>query len=99
MNKYSPERTRELYNKVKIDILSILLPSLKSENKIINTNSTFLEEFIQVLQINKPLAQKVVILRDELGGFKEPKDLIKLPEITNIEWKKWKEEGVIITVN
>jgi hypothetical protein len=29
--------------------------------------------------------QKIIALREELGGFKEPQALIQLPEITNLE--------------
>ena len=46
-----------------------------------------------------PLAQKIITLRDSLsGGFKEPKDLLQLPELTNIDWKEWEEEGIIFSV-
>jgi len=39
----------------------------------------------------------MITLRDSLsGGFKEPKDLLQLPEITNLEWEEWKEQGIII---
>jgi len=49
------------------------------------------------LQISEPLARKVSALRDELGGFKEPQDLTaQLPELTNLEWEGWKEEGIVI---
>jgi len=40
-----------------------------------NINIASSEELIKVLQINKPLAQKIIQLRDELEEFKEPKDL------------------------
>jgi len=46
----------------------------------------------------KPLAQKVIILRDELGEFKEPKDLFILHELTPLEWQEWAEEGITIRV-
>jgi hypothetical protein len=32
------------------------------------------------------------------GGFKEPKNLNQLSEITNQEWEEWEEEGIIINV-
>jgi hypothetical protein len=51
------------------------------------------------LQISEPLARKIIVLREELAGFKEPQNLTQLPEITNLEWEEWKEEGIIITVN
>ena len=40
-----------------------------------------------------PPVQKIIALREELGGFKDPKDLNQLPEITNLEWKEWEGEG------
>jgi len=49
--------------------------------------------------LNLPLALKIITLRDSLnGGFKEPKDLLQLPEITNLEWEEWKEQGIIISI-
>jgi DNA uptake protein ComE-like DNA-binding protein len=51
------------------------------------------------LQISEPLARKIIVLREELGRFKEPKDFTQLPELTNLKWKEWKEQGIIITVN
>jgi len=46
-----------------------------------------------------PRKRESILLRDELGGFKDPQDLTQLPELTNLEWEEWKEEGIIITVN
>jgi len=44
-------------------------------------------------------ARKIITLRDSLsGGFKEPKVLLQLPELTNIDWKEWEEEGIIFSV-
>lgn len=35
------------------------------------------------------VAQKLITLRDSLsGGFKELKDLLQLPELTNLEWEE-----------
>jgi hypothetical protein len=42
---------------------------------------------------------KIITIRDELRGFKEPQDLTQLPEITNLEWEKWKEQRIIIIIN
>jgi len=47
----------------------------KTEDKIININSGSREELTSILQISEPLAQKVIVLREELEGFKEPQDL------------------------
>jgi len=79
----------------------------------INNSSVFHDKFIKVLNISKPLAQKIIefpfmsfprtresiILSEELEGFKNPKDLIKIPELTNINLHEWKEEGIKISVN
>jgi len=97
-NKYSLERTRQLYKIAKIDFLPTSPTSAKTEDKIININSTSSEELTSILQISEPLAQKIIALRENLGGFKDPKDLLQLPEITNLEWEEWKEEGITIRV-
>ncbi|MBA7577304.1 hypothetical protein ES708_19153 [subsurface metagenome] len=48
----------------------------KTEDKIININSTSQEELTSILQISEPLARKIIVLREELGGFKEPQGLV-----------------------
>jgi phosphatidylserine/phosphatidylglycerophosphate/cardiolipin synthase-like enzyme len=98
-NKYSSERTKELFDKAKVDFLPTSPTPLKPEDKVININSASLEELTSILQITEPLAQKIIALREELKGFKEPQGLTQLPEITNLEWEEWKEEGVTITIN
>jgi phosphatidylserine/phosphatidylglycerophosphate/cardiolipin synthase-like enzyme len=97
-NKYSSNRTKELFNKAKVDILTVFPPPAQSETKTININSASPEELISILQISEPLAQKIIALREELGGFKEPQDLTQLPEMSNLEWEEWKEQGITITV-
>ena len=97
-NKYSHERTKELFDKAKVDFLPTSPTPVKPEDKVININSASLEELTNILQISEPLAQKIITLRDELAGFKEPKDLTQLSEITNLEWEEWKDEGITIRV-
>jgi len=98
-NKYSLERTQKLYEIAKVNFLPTSLTPAKSEDKVININSASQEELTSILQISEPLAQKIITLRDSLSrGFKEPKDLLRLSELTNLEWREWEEEGVIITV-
>ena len=97
-NKYSLERTQQLYKIAKVNFLPVSPTTLKPEDKIININSASLEELTSILQISQPLAQKIIILRDSLsGGFKEPQGLTQLSEITNLEWEEWKEQGITIT--
>ena len=95
-NKYSSERTKELFDKAKVDFLSASPPPANTEDKVININSASPEEFIKILKISKSLAIKIIALREELGGFKDPQDLTQLPELTNLEWQEWKEKGIII---
>ena len=68
----------------------------KPEVQTININTASQEELVKILRISEPIARKIITSRDELGGFKEPPDLTQLPEITNLEWQEWKEEGIII---
>ncbi len=98
-NKYSSERTKELFNKAKVNIMTVFPPHAQTGTKVININSVLPEELTNILQISEPLAQKIITLRDELGGFKNPKSLTQLPELTNLEWEEWKEQRIIITTN
>ena len=97
-NKYSLERTRQLYQIAKVDFPFMSTTSPKPEIQTININSASQEELTNILQISEPLAQKIIALREELEGFKEPKDLTQLPEITNLDWKEWMEQGIIISI-
>ena len=97
-NKHNPERTKELFNKAKVNILTVFPPPAQTKTKVTNINTASQEELTSILQISEPLAQKIIALRKELGGFKEPQDLIQLPEITNLEWEEWKDEGIVINV-
>ena len=97
-NKCSLERTKELFDKAKVNILTIFPPPAQTGTKVININSASQEELTVILQISKPLAQKMIVLREELGGFKDPKDLNQLPELTNIEWQEWEEGEIKIIV-
>ncbi len=72
----------------------------KPEDKTININSASQEELTIILQISQPLAQKIINLREsQCGGFKEPKDLLQLLELTKLDWKEWEEEGIVIHIN
>ena len=76
-----------------------IFPALqKPKDKIININSASQEELTSTLQISDPLARKIINLREELGGFKDPQDLTHLSEITNLEWGEWKEQEITITI-
>jgi len=97
-NKFSLNRTKELFNKAKVNLLTIFPPPGQAETKVININTASPEELIQVLKISEPLAQKIIALRTELGGFKEPENITRLPEITNLEWEEWAEAGIKITI-
>jgi len=98
-DKFSLERTRQLYQIAKVDFLSMSTTSPKPVVQTININTVSKDEFIKILKTSEPLARKIIALRGELGGFKDPQDLTQLPEITNIEWEEWEEEGIRIIVN
>jgi hypothetical protein len=113
INKYSLKRTRQLYEIAKVDLLPASPAPAQTKTKTININSASLEELTSILQISESLAQKIItfpslsfprkwesiILSDELEGFKDPQDFTQLPEITNLEWEEWAEEGIIITID
>ena len=97
-NKYSLERTRQLYQIAKIDFSFMSIASPKPEVQIINVNTASQDELIKILKITEPLAWKIIALRDSLSErFKDPKDLLQLPEITNLDWEEWIQEGIVIT--
>ena len=84
-----------LYNNPQILLTTSLIPEVQN----INNSNVFHNEFIKVLKISEPLAHKIINLRNELDCFKEPKDLLKIPEFTNIDLREWKEEGIVIGMN
>ena len=97
-DKYSLERTRQLYKIAKVDFLPTSPTSAQTGPKVINIDSASPEEFTSILQISETLARKIITLREELGGFKEPQDLTQLPELTNLDWKEWEEESIIFSI-
>ena len=73
--------------------------SPKPEVQTINTNTASQDEFIKILQISEPLSQEIITLRESQSGrFQEPQNLLQLPELINLDWEEWKEEGIIISV-
>jgi len=73
--------------------------SLKLEVQTININTASQDEFIKILQISEPLSQEIITLRESQSGrFQEPQNLLQLPELINLDWEEWKEEGIIISV-
>ena len=73
--------------------------SPKPEVQIININTSSQDGFLNIFQISELPAQKIITLRDSLSEeFKEPKDLLQLSKLTNIDWKEWIQEEIVITV-
>ena len=98
-NNFSLDRTRQLYQIAKVNFPFLSTASSKTEVQTININTAFQDELIKILKISEPLAQKIINLREsQCGGFKEPKDLLQLPEFTNLDWKEWKEQEITIIV-
>ena len=98
-NKYISERTKELFDRAKVDILTVFPPPGQLGTKIININSTSPEELTIILQISESLARKIIALREELEGFKEPKDPLQLTELTDLDWGEWEKEGIMIKID
>jgi len=97
-DKYSLERTRQLYQIAKVNFPLMSTTSPKPEVQTININTASLEEITSILKISEPLARKIIVLKEELGGFKDPQDLNQLPEITYLEWEEWIQKGIIINI-
>ena len=90
----------------------LLTTSLKSEVQTININTVSQDELMKILKTSEPLAQKIIdfpfmsfprtretiILREELGRFKDPKALLQLLEVTNLDCKEWREKSIIINI-
>jgi len=88
----------------------LLFASPKSEVQNINNRNVFHNEFIKVLNISEPVACKIIafpfmsfprtresiILSEELEGFKEPKDLLQIPELTTLDLREWEGEGIVV---
>ena len=73
--------------------------SPKPEVQTININTVSQDELMKILKISEPLARKIITLWEELGRFKEVKNLLQLPKLANLEQKGRKEEGIIINMN
>jgi DNA uptake protein ComE-like DNA-binding protein len=95
-NKYSRQRTQALYEKAKPNLLNSLPSYAKPIPQTININTASQTELVKALKISEPLAHKIINLRNELDCFKEPKDLLKIPEFTNIDLREWEEERIVI---
>jgi len=99
-NKYSLERTRQLYEIAEVDFLPTSPTSPKPEIQTININTASQDQLIKILKISKSLAHKITNLREsQCGGFKESKDILQLPELTNLDWREWEEEGIVIIID
>jgi len=95
------------------DNSQILLTTFQNpELRTININTSSQDELVKILKISDPLAQKIIafpfmsfprtresiISSEELEGFKEPKDLLQIPELTKIDLREWEEEGIVFSL-
>ena len=65
-NKYSSARTKELFDKAKVNILTVFPLSVQTGTKAININTTSQEKLTSILKISESLARKIITLRDSL---------------------------------
>jgi len=66
--------------------------------QIININTASLEELMHVLEISENTAIRVINRKNDMNGFKNPKDIMLLIEIGKIEWGEWIERGIVIVL-
>jgi phosphatidylserine/phosphatidylglycerophosphate/cardiolipin synthase-like enzyme len=98
--KYNPQRTQLLYQIAKVNFPFMSTTSPKSEVQNININTASQDEFIKILKLSESLARKIIVLREsQCEGFKEPKDLLQLPELTSLDWRGWTEEGIMVKID
>jgi hypothetical protein len=45
-----------------------------------------------------PRTRESIILSEELNGIKVPKNLLQIPELTNIDLHEWEEEEIAAIV-
>ena len=66
--------------------------------KNINHANTYIDIAMYIFSDDE-IVKKIINLREsQCGGFKNPKDILQLPELTNLDWREWEEEGIIISV-
>ena len=66
--------------------------------QIININTASLEELMHVLEISENTAIRVINRKNDMNGFKNPKDIMLLIEIGKIEWGEWIKRGIVIVL-
>ena len=69
-----------------------------SGDKVININTTSLEELDQLWGVGKIIAQRIIAYREAHGEFQRPEDIKLVDGIDNKEWDKWKFEGWVIKI-
>lgn len=66
--------------------------------QIININTASSEELMYVLEISEHTAMRVIGRRNDMNGFKNPRDITFLFEIGTIEWEEWIKRGIVIII-
>ena len=56
------------------------------------------QKIIDLPFMSFPRTRESIILREELGGFKDLKGLSQLPELLNLNWKEWIQKEIVINI-
>ncbi len=102
-NKFSSERTKELYIKAYINLIPIapseyIETTPASSTKTLNINTASSKDLEQLWGVGKIIAQRIIDYREIYQGFKKPEDIKLVKGIGDEKWNRWIKDGWVITI-